>query len=187
MRRSLFIFHLSLFIFLCSTGILADEAMYQDIRYLVDDNDLTAEVARNASASGELLIPEHIVVGQNTYTVTAISDGAFRGCKNLSSIVLPPTLRRVYRSAFEGTAIMLNRDNWTDGCLWLDSCLIATDKTIKPRLVLPEATRLIAAGAFRGNKTLVRIDLPASVTRIDHETFRDCKNLQKIVIPTSVT
>ena len=141
----------------------------------------------NPSASGELIIPEHITVGQQTYTVTAIADRAFKGCKNLRTIVLPRTLERFYRSAFDGTGIMLNRDNWTDGCLWIDSMLIATDKTIKPRMVIPEGTRLIAAGAFQGNKTLVRIDLPASVTRIDHETFRDCKSLQKITIPATVT
>ena len=134
----------------CSLYLSATEAMYQDVRYLLDDNYLTAEVGLNPSASGELIIPEQITVGQQTYTVTAIADRAFKGCKNLRTIVLPRTLERVYRSAFDGTGIMLNRDNWTDGCLWIDSMLIATDKTIKPRMVIPEGTRLIAAGAFQG-------------------------------------
>ena len=165
----------------------AADAQYQDVYYAVDDNHLTAEVSLNPKASGELLIPEQITVGQNTYTVIAIGDRAFKGCKNLTAIVLPPTIQRVYRSAFEGTGIYLNKENWADGCLWIDSILIATDKTIKPRFIVPEGTRLIAAGAFAGNKTIVRVELPACISRIDHETFLNCKNLQKVVIPPTLS
>jgi hypothetical protein len=165
----------------------AGDALYQDIRYTIDENYLTAEVTLNPRATGEVFIPENIVAGQHTYTVIAIGDRAFKGCKGLTAIVLPKTLQRVYRSAFDGTGILLNKTNWKDGCLWIDSILIATNKSIKPRFVVPEGTRIIAAGAFQGNKTLQRIELPSSVTRIDDETFRDCKNLQKIMIPTTVT
>ena len=165
----------------------AQDALYQDVHYTINENRLTAEVTLNPKASGELFIPETIVAGQNRYTVTAVGENAFKGCKNLTAVVLPKTIERVYRSAFEGTGIYLNKLNWVDGCLWIDSILIATDKTIKPRFVVPESARLIAAGAFKGNKTLQRIELPQTITRIDHETFRDCKNLQKIIIPLSVT
>ena len=122
----------------------AEDAQYQDVFYSIDAIHLTAEVASNPKAFGELLIPETIVAGQNTYTVTAIGDKAFKGCKNLTAIVLPKTIERVYRSAFDGTGIMLNKANWADGCLWIDSILIATDKTIKPRYIVPAGTRLIA-------------------------------------------
>ena len=165
----------------------AGDALFQDIRYSLDDNRLTAEVTLNPRATGEVFIPEQITAGQNQYVVTAIGDRAFKGCKGLTAVVLPKTLERVYRSAFEGTGIMLNKANWKEGCLWIDSILIATDKTLKPRFIVPEGTRLIAAGAFQGNKTLQRVELPASISRIDHETFRDCKNLQKIVIPATIT
>lgn len=168
-------------------NLFAGNAQYQDVRYTLDDIRMTAEVAVNTQASGELLIPETIVVGQDSYTVVSVADKAFKGCKNLTAIVLPKTIERVYRSAFDGTGIMLNKINWTEGCLWIDSILIATDKTIKPRFVIPEGTRLIAAGAFQGNKTIQRVDLPTCISRIDHETFRDCKNLQKIVIPATIT
>ena len=168
-------------------SVNAENAQYQDVHYTIDADHLTAEVTLNPRATGELLIPETIVVGQNTYTVTAIGDKAFKGCKNLTAIVLPKTIERVYRSAFDGTGILLNKANWSEGCLWIDSILIATDKTIKPRYIVPEGTRLIAAGAFQGNKTILRVELPTCITRIDHETFRDCKNLQKVVIPTTIT
>ena len=176
-----------LFMTCFSLFAFAGDAQYQDVYYSLDENHLTAEVTLNPKASGELFLPEQITVGQNQYTVVAIGDKAFKGCKNLKAIVLPKSLQRVYRSAFEGTGIMLNKSNWKDGCLWVDSILIATDKTIKSRYTIPEGTRLIAAGAFAGNKTIERVDLPACIARIDHETFRDCKNLQKITIPATIT
>ena len=91
---------------LCSLLCFGEEAYYQDVRYTLDNNYLTAEVASNPKLSGKVLIPETIVAGQNTYTVIAISDKAFKGCKKLTNIVLPKTLQRVYRSAFDGTGIM---------------------------------------------------------------------------------
>lgn len=178
---------LSMIALVAALAVSAQDAQYQDVHYTVDESLLTAEVGLNPRAAGEIFIPETIVVGQNTYTVIAVGDKAFKGCKNLTAVVLPKTIQRVYRSAFDGTGIMLNKENWSDGCLWIDSILIATDKTIKPRFVVPEGTRLIAAGAFQGNKTITRVELPSCISRIDHETFRDCKNLQKVVIPTTIT
>ena len=162
-----------------SSLVFGGEAQYQDIRYMLDETHLTAEVIQNPKMSGELVLPAEIKVGQNTYRVTSIGDKAFKGSKGLTSIVLPKTIERVWRSAFEGTGIMTNKANWKNGYLMIDSVLIATDKSIKPRFVVPAGTRVIAAGAFMGNKTVERVDLPKSVTRIDHETFKDCKNLRK--------
>ena len=88
-------------------AVNAQDAQYQDIHYTVDENRLTAEVGPNPRAAGEVFIPETIIVGQNTYTVIAVGDKAFKGCKNLTAIVLPKTIERVYRSAFDGTGIML--------------------------------------------------------------------------------
>ena len=68
--------------------VCAEDAQYQDVHYTVDDNRLTAEVTLNPKASGELLIPETIVVGQNTYTVIAIGDKAFKGETNKPTVTL---------------------------------------------------------------------------------------------------
>lgn len=138
-------------LFSFSLCAFAGEALYQDVLYSLDDDRLTAEVALNPKATGELLIPEQITAGQSKYTVVAVSDKAFKGCKGLTSIVLPRTIKRIYRSAFDGTGIMLNKANWREGCLWIDSILIASDKSVKPRFIVPEGTRFIAAGAFQGN------------------------------------
>ena len=153
----------------------AAQAQYQDIFYEIDPAHLTAEVSSNPRVVGDIIIPSSIVVGQETYTVTSIGDKAFKGCKSLTSIVLPPTLERAYRSAFDGTGIMADKTNWNEGCLFIDSILIATDKNIKSRYVVPASTRFIAAGAFQGNKVITRVELPEGRKRRPSGIARRCK------------
>ena len=114
MKRTTLLTILSILI--AALPLHAEEATYQDLRYTLDENHLTAEVTLNPRAAGEIMIPEKIIVGQNTYTVTSIADRAFKGCKNLQTIVLPQSIERIYRSAFDGTGIMLNKDNWHANC-----------------------------------------------------------------------
>ena len=66
-----FAFHLS--------PLFAAPAQYQDIHYEIDPAYRTAEVSFNQRAVGDLIIPSTIVVGQETYTITAIGDKAFKG------------------------------------------------------------------------------------------------------------
>lgn len=164
-------------------------AFVDDLVYTLDYEHRTAEVATNAKASGDLIIPEQIKDGEgNTYTVTSLSADAFKGCKGLSSIVLPPTIRQLYRSSLEGTGVFANRELWNDGALYIDGCLIAVDKTIsKPKFVVADSTRVIAGGAFQGNKVVTAVVIPTSVSRIDVSTFRDCKNLQKVTFGRNIT
>lgn len=178
-----------IFLTCCASGLLcfAKQAVYNGLNYSIDAIARTAEVAEYNTIGGQLLIPDEITVGQETYRVTGIAENAFKGCKNLTAVTFPEGLEYLSRNAFEGTGIWLNKENWQNGVLFIDSCLIATDKTINPKYVVPESTRLIAAGAFQGNKTLTRIELPTTLTRIDNDLFRDCKNLSKVVIPASVT
>lgn len=185
--------HRTLLIALLSCALSAysaeQTAFVDDLVYTLDTEHRTAEVATNSKTAGELIIPAQIKDGEGrTYTVTSLSANAFKGCKNLTSIVLPPTIKQLYRSSIEGTAVYANRELWHDGALYIDSCLIAVDKTIpKPKFIVAEGTRVIAAGAFQGNKVVTAIVLPKSVCRIDVFTFRDCKSLQKVIFGRHIT
>ena len=168
----------------------ADVTAYvDDLVYILDVEHRTAEVGVNPKAYGDVVIPEQITDGEGkTYTVTSLSAEAFKGCKGLTSIVLPPTIRQLYRSSIEGTALYANRELWEDGALYIDSCLIAVDKTIsKPKFVVREGTRVIAGGAFQGNKVVTNVVIPDGIKRIDVFTFKDCKSLQKVNFTKSVT
>ena len=117
-----------LFVLCIAVSMHAENAVYQEVNYTIDTEHKTAEVALNPHVSGELYIPEEIHAGQETYRVTGICAKAFKGCKNLTDIVLPSTIDHIYRSAFDGTGIMEDKTKWTEGVLYIDSCLIAADK-----------------------------------------------------------
>ena len=172
---------------ICATYIQAQEsAVYNDINFILDPIKGTAEVTATPYISGDVLIPDEITVGQKTYQVVEIGENAFKGNKKLMNIVLPKGIQRIFRNAFDGTGIMQDKTKWNEGVLWIDSCLIATDKHIKPKYEVPSSTRIIACGAFEGNKTVTRVELPEGLKKIDHDTFKDCKNLTKVTIPSSV-
>ena len=171
----------------CALNAWAEEAVYEDIVYSLDLDKMTAEVGLNPRAYGEIVIPETIKVDQGDFRVTAVGDNAFKGAKDLTAIELPATIEHIYRSAFEGTGIYADKANWLDGVLMIDSMyLIAADKSIKPKYEMPGFVKLVAIGAFKGNKTVTKVTWSESVKVIDHEVFRDCKNLVKLVIPESV-
>ncbi|MCQ2331266.1 MAG: leucine-rich repeat domain-containing protein, partial [Paludibacteraceae bacterium] len=182
MRKVLFLLLLS------AVGVCAQEtALYNDLHFALDPIHKTAAVSSNPFVTGEILIPETIVVGQDTYVVNEIGDKAFKGAKKLTAVIIPSCIERVYRSAFDGTGIMADKELWEEGALIIDSVLIATNKSIKPHYVIPENVRLMACGAFENNKTVTRVEIPESITKIDHFMFYGCRNLDKVTIPASVT
>ena len=183
MKHISYILTLSLLMVCMHLDAAERTAYVDDLVYTLDLEHHTAEVGVNPKTFGDVIIPEQISDGEgNTYDVTSIAADAFKGCKNLTSIVLPATMRRLSRSSLEGTGVYQNKELWEDGALYIDSCLIAVNKDIlKPKYVVREGTRVIAAGAFQGNKAVTSVVIPQSVTRIDANTFRDCKNLQKVL------
>ena len=85
-----------------------------------------------------------------------ILEGAFRGCSALNSLSIPSTLTKIAESAFDGTAItaendMLTVDSNEGGKVLIRYYGSATE------VVLTGDIRVIADGAFKGNKTIKSI------------------------------
>ena len=77
-----------LFLLLLAGAMYASEptAFVNDLVYTLDTEHLTAEVATNAKATGDLIIPAQIKDGEGkTYNVVSLSADAFKGCKGLPS------------------------------------------------------------------------------------------------------
>ena len=154
-----------------------EKTLYNEIYYVLDPIEGTAQVTETPKLYGDVVIPSEIKVGNRTYRVNEIGEKAFKGNKNIDAIVIPSSIEHIYRSAFDGTGLMKNKAFWENGVLIIDSCLIATAKDISPKYEVPEGVRLIAAGAFENNKTVTRVILPEGLREIDHDTFKGCKNI----------
>ena len=100
--------------------------------------------------SGEpvLRVPE-TVDGQ---TVAALAPGCFRGCEDLTTILLPDTVTDIGKEAFAG-------------CTGLRG------------LYLPAGTESIGPRAFSGCISMESIYIPAAVTEVASGCFDDCASL----------
>ena len=91
-------------------------------------------------------------------SLTHIGDGAFGGCRNLTTITLPDSLTHIGDGTFKG-------------CRNLTA------------ITLPDSLTHIGDGAFRGCRNLTAITLPDSLTHIGNEAFSLCDRLTAIYIP----
>jgi len=114
-------------------------------------------------------------------TVIEIAEGAFRGCKELSSVQLPDSLVTIGSVAFMEcsalTSIVIPNSATTIGAAAFRGCNLSS-------LTLGNRVTRIGQGAFWDNK-LTTVQLPASVIVLGEDSFRN-NPLTSINIPPSL-
>ena len=131
---------------------------------------------------GDLIIPETLIIGSNTWTVTEILDHAFYNCP-VTSVDIPNTVTAIGMEAFQFSDLLsLTLPNSVDvvGLRAFNRC------DHLRTLTLPEKDIQYAAGCFMAtglNDTLV---LPEGITTISHEMFGNCRFLKKVTFPSTL-
>lgn len=121
---------------------------------------------------GRVVIPAQVVnpVNNASYNVVALADTAFKSCDQISTIVLPASLKSTGR-------------NIVDHCFNLQAFEVAAGSSsysvIDGVLFNADATELVSCPAGKGGEYTV----PASVKKIAPAAFATCKNFSKIVLP----
>lgn len=95
-------------------------------------------------------------------SVTKIGSRAFSNCKNLQEIVIPDSVNTIGERAFEY-------------CLGLRN------------VVIPKSVTSIEEYAFHQCSSLVSIEIPDSINTIGKKVFSECDNLKEVHIPNTVT
>lgn len=117
------------------------EKIIEGIKYLLEEETLTAEVIKNPNGyRGNIIIPKTIVFNEVTYRVTSVGKQAFGNCFSLTSVVIPNSVTSIGRDAF-------------GGCDSLKSIVISNGVTS------------IGAAAFTDCDSLKSIVIPNSVIR----------------------
>ena len=127
------------------------------LNYNLNDELQTAEVARNSSASGDIIIPSSVTYNSKTYSVTSIGDDAFNYCTGLTSIEIPNGVTSIGDAAFS-------------------DCRGLTSVTI------PNSVTSIGNSAFFECFSLTSVTIPNSVTDIGSWAFDSCSGLTKVNI-----
>ena len=140
--------------------------------------DCKARVVRCKNISGDIVIPESIIVNNKKYDVTEISTNAFLDNRKLTSVVMPNSIVSIGNYAFRFcsnlTHVTLpNSLKYSGGCMFGDCNSLAS-------IVFPELTKRIGCYMFYDCTSLVSITLNASLEFIGEMAFGRCKNLKHI-------
>lgn len=111
---------------------------------------------------------------------TAVGDGAFAGCENLSEVYLSSRVRRIGLGAFEHTPFY---DRLTDELCIVNGILIKYNGS-GGDVVIPDGVRVIADGCFAGRASIRSVTLPYSLEYIGNSAFRSCARLESVIFPT---
>lgn len=178
-----------------SRSLNTDNKDDQGLTYTLNAADHTATVANydNNTPDGVIDIPDTVISGGQTYTVTAIGVSAFGSFStriNVSSVFIPATVRSIGSHAFiycnalttvtfaEGSQLKSIGSN----AFWGSEHLYPRFKEIK----IPDSVETIGNGAFRHCQNLERITLPSALQTLSNGTFYGCAALSEVTFPASL-
>ena len=152
---------------------------------------------------GDLIIPETLTIGSNTWTVVEIMDNAFYKCP-ITSVELPNTITAIGDYAFfecrfsslDLPDAITTIGNWAFGHVRIQELTIPESvESVGDRafigcsltsLALPEKDVHYGDGCFV-NTRLVSVVLPEGLTTITPSMFLNCGLLTNVVFPSTLT
>ena len=152
---------------------------------------------------GDLLIPETVTIGSNTWTITEILSHAFYNCQ-LTSVVIPNTVTSIRDNAFYGCPLTTTIPN---SVTVIETQAFASTRI--QQLILSEFIDTVGDRAFANctrlndlnlpakdiqygiacfaGTGLVTVVLPEGLTVVAKEMFANCLSLEHVVFPSTLT
>ena len=142
-----------------------DEAGEITWSYTPNTTNMTATITgvTLTKQTKEFIIPSTVSDGNNTYTVTAIGNNAFKDKKMVfGKVTIPDTVKSIGSSAFANTYIF-------------------------DKVVIPESVTYIGSGAFYNCDGISEVVLPSGITVLESSVFEGCYGLTKVNTENIVT
>jgi len=144
-------------------------------------NGLSLKVIANSAFSKRDDITSIII----PETIRIVEEGAFSGCQSLTNVTLPSNLAQIHNKTFSGcsklTSITIPPNVLSIGEGAFRDCVMLTNVVF-----LGSRVGSIGRSAFAGCTRLKQITLPPYIDTITNSTFEGCSQLAHIVIPESV-
>jgi hypothetical protein len=174
---------------LASLSVKAIHFVVNGIYYNFDfefENDLKLATVSSPSKNyykGNVVIPETFEYDNEIYKVTKIDEKAFYYCSDLTSVIIPNSVKSIGKEAFKRcsglTSINIPNSVKSIGESAFSCCSGLTS------LEIPYGITYLTG--FDNCTSLTSITIPNNVTRIGVSAFAACKGLTSIIIPNSLT
>lgn len=120
--------------------------------------------------------------------ITAIGDGVFKDCLNLTSVVIPSNITTIGANAFKGCT-NLQTLTLADGVTTIGAN--AFDGINASEIEIPNTVSVLESEVFANNTALTSIIIPDNVTELKDNVFNGCTNLTEVTMesktPPAVT
>ena len=168
---------------ICSMTMMAETLHVGDLYYNIIpiEEGYAAKIVyhRSYKRLDSIAIPEYITY-QGLELPIIIGNSAFYKCTKLAYVYIPYGVIGIGYDAFDGTALYNNPDNWQNGALCIDGCLIEASKYIPEEYTINDGVRLIANYAFEHCTSLRHLSIPNSVKSFGYRAFYSC-SLETVV------
>lgn len=148
---------------------------------LYEAKQVTSVSFYNANGSGSITSFDELKYFTN---VTAISNNAFKGCKNLISIILPDGVSSIGSYAFYGCE-SLDSINIPEGVTAINDYTLYNCKSLAS-ITMPDGVNSIGSYAFQNCSALKDITLPEGLTSIGQYAFSGT-GLKEMTLPSTLT
>lgn len=157
MKKTFFCFGL-MFVMSISAVMAQQYFVAEGINFRVLNDSCVKVVAfDDYNYTGNIVIPETVKNGDNTYSVESIGAYAFSKCSGLVAVQLPNSIKTINDCAF----------------YWCDNL---------KSLTLPSNLETIGKAAFSHCEKLTDVVIPNSVTEIGYSCFEYCQALKNVTI-----
>lgn len=163
-------------------------------KYTIVNNTLVADQAYYKSAKVSTVeLPEGIrEIGQFSFarsslkkmtfpqSLETIGYGAFYGCNDLVSVLLPDNISKVEPNAFVGTGYYEKFMNSSKSDFLISGKCLLAYKGDSAKVTIPDGVKVIAAEAFKNHTEIKKVTFPDSLQVIGEGAFENCTALSKI-------
>lgn len=164
----------------------ADIVEIKGVNYFLSDGSLTASVnKKNGGYKGDVVVPATVDYKGKTYQVTEVLSYAFSGSDELTSVVLPESVTKLYDDVFFAAHNLTSVKLPSTVTKWGDSMFAGCQSLTT--VTLPAGLTVIPRSTFNGCDALTTIELSDEITKIGESAFAYCSALTTIKIPASVT
>ena len=180
-------------------GEVGDVFKSGQLYYIIGANNtvvVTTATSEEDKYAGDIEIPGQVEFNGKDYSVTGISNSAFKSCAELTSVTILQGVTTISPDAFYSCSNLASitipctittiNSNAFLGCSNLSSVYI-TDLAAWCNIYFANnANPLSYASLFLNKNKIVDLEIPNDVTTISNSAFRGLKNILSVKIPGSV-